>query len=284
MSIEALLSNFDRLIQTSESVQRLRRFILDLAVRGKLVPQDPEDEPATELLKRIAKEKARLVKAGEIKKPRDFPSMDETPYLLPGSWCWTHIREITSDRGQCVPKAGFTYIDVTSIDKENGKVAEPKVLQANEAPSRARKVVQKGDVVYSCVRPYLLNVAVVEDDFDPKPIASTAFAILNGHGLVLPRYIWIVLRSPFMVARVEEDMRGQAYPAINDADFSMLPFPLPPFTEQHRIIANVDELMRLCDRLETGFATCDDTRSHLLDALLYETLEPLRNHHITNAP
>ena len=284
MSIKALLSNFDRLIQTPESVQRLRRFILDLAVRGKLVPQDPGDEPAAKLVKRIAKEKARLVKAGEIKEPRSFPSIDETPHLLPGSWCWTPIREITSDRGQCVPEAGFTYIDVTSIDKENGKVAEPKVLQANEAPSRARKVVQKGDVVYSCVRPYLLNVAIVEDDFDPKPIASTAFAILNGHGLVLPRYLWIVLRSPFMVARVEEDMRGQAYPAINEADFSILPFPLPPLAEQRRIVAKVNELMGLCDRLEARLATGDDTRSHLLDALLYETLEPLRNHHTTNAP
>lgn len=263
MSIEALLGNFDRLIQSPESVERLRRFILDLAVRGKLVPQDPEDEPAAELLKRVAREKARLVKAGEIKKPRRFPSIDETPYLLPASWCWTRIREVTSDRGQCVPEAAFTYIDVTSIDKENGKVAEPKVLQANEAPSRARKVVQKSDVLYSCVRPYLLNVAVVEDDFDPKPIASTAFAILNGHRLVLPRYLWIVLRSPFMVARVEEDMRGQAYPAINDADFSILPFPLPPLAEQHRLVAKVEELVGLCDRVEAAQTERETTRRRL---------------------
>lgn len=268
MSIEALLSNFDRLIQSPESVERLRRFILDLAVRGKLVPQDPEDETAAELLKRIAREKARLAQAGEIRKPRKFPSIDETPYLLPGSWCWTHVREVTSDRGQCVPEAAFTYIDVTSIDKENGKVAEPKVLQANEAPSRARKVVQKGDVIYSCVRPYLLNVAVVEDDFDPKPIASTAFAILNGHGLVLPRYLWIVLRSPFMVARVEEDMRGQAYPAINDADFSILPFPLPPLAEQGCLVAKVEELMGLCDRLEAARTERETTRRRLTAASL----------------
>ena len=273
MSIKALFSNFDRLIQSPESVQRLRRFILDLAVRGKLVPQDPKDEPATELLKRIAEEKTRLEKAGEIKKPRRLPSIDEIPYPLPPSWHWTRIREITSDRGQCVPETTFTYIDVTSIDKENGKVADPKVLQANEAPSRARKVVQKGDVIYSCVRPYLLNVAVLDDDFDPKPIASTAFAILNGHGLVLPRYLWIVLRSPFMVARVEEDMRGQAYPAINDADFSLLPFPLPPLAEQHRIVAKVDELMTLCGSLEGSLATGDDVRRRLLDALLHEALE-----------
>ena len=262
-TIEQLFVHFDRLMQSPESVQRLRRFILDLAVRGKLVPQDPVDEPAAALLQRIAKEKARLVKAGEIKRPKKLPSIDDIPYSLPPSWRWTRIREITSDRGQRAPEAVFTYIDVTSIDKENGEVAGAKVLQVNEAPSRARKVVRKDDVVYSCVRPYLLNVAVVEKDFNPKPIASTAFAVLNGHGLVLPRYIWIVLRSPFVVARVEEDMRGQAYPAINDADFSILPFPLPPLPEQHRIVAKVGELMTDCDRLEAAQAERETTRRRL---------------------
>lgn len=268
MSIEALFSDFDRLMQSPASVHRLRRFILDLAVRGKLVPQDPADEPAAALLKRIAKEKARLVKTGEIRRPKKLPSIDDIPYSLPPSWIWTRIREITSDRGQRAPEAAFTYIDVTSIDKENGKVAGAKVLQVNEAPSRARKAVRKDDVVYSCVRPYLLNVAVVEKDFNPKPIASTAFAVLNGHGLVLPRYIWIVLRSPFVVARVEEDMRGQAYPAINDADFSILPFPLPPLPEQHRIIAKVGELMGLCDRLEAAQTERETTRTRLTAASL----------------
>ena len=268
MSIEALFGDFDRLMQSPASVHRLRRFILDLAVRGKLVPQDPGDEPAAALLKRIAREKARLVKAGEIRKPKKLPSIDDIPYALPPSWIWTRIREITSDRGQCTPESAFTYIDVTSIDKENGKVAGAKVLQVNEAPSRARKVVRKDDVVYSCVRPYLLNVAVVEKDFNPKPIASTAFAVLNGHGLVLPRYIWIVLRSPFVVARVEEDMRGQAYPAINDADFSILPFPLPPLPEQHRIVAKVGELMGLCDRLEAAQTERETTRTRLTAASL----------------
>ena len=268
MSIDFLFDDFDRLIQSPESVHRLRRFILDLAVRGKLVSQDANDEPASELLKRIVAEKARLVKAGEIRKPKQLPAIDEPPYLLPDSWCWLPIREATSDHGQCVPQTAFTYIDVTAIDKEKGFIAKPKVLQANEAPSRARKIVRKGDVVYSCVRPYLLNVAVVEEDFDPLPIASTAFAVLYGHGLVLPWFQWIVLRSPFMVTRVEEEMRGQAYPAINDSDFARLPFPLPPLPEQHRIVAKVNELMALCDRLEAARAEREATRDRLATASL----------------
>ena len=268
------LDNFAPLTTRPEQVKALRQTILDLAVRGKLVPQDPNDEPATELLKRIKKEKARLVKAKKIRKPKKLPIIDEIPYPIPHLWFWTRIREITSDRGQCKPEAAFTYIDVTTIDKENGTIVDPKVIQADEAPSRARKIVCKGDVIYSCVRPYLLNVAIVSEGFDPKPIASTAFAVLNGYGLVLSQYLWIVLRSPFMIACVEKDMRGQAYPAINDADFSILPFPLPPLAEQHRIVAKVDELMALCDRLEASLATGNDTKQRLLDALLHEALEP----------
>ena len=268
MNIDLLFTDFDRLIQSPESVHRLRRFILDLAARGKLAPQDPNDEPASELLKQIAAEKARLVKAGEIRKPKRLPAIDAPPYPIPDSWCWLPIREATSDRGQCVPQTAFTYIDVTAIDKENGFIAKPKMLQANEAPSRARKIVRKGDLVYSCVRPYLLNVAIVEDAFDPLPIASTAFAVLDGHGFVSPRFQWIVLRSPFMVACVEEEMRGQAYPAINDTDFARLPFPLPPLAEQHRIVAKVDELMALCDRLEAARAEREATRDRLATASL----------------
>ena len=112
----------------------------------------------------------------------------------------------------------------------------------------------------------------IETDFNPEPIASTAFAIVNGHGLVLPRYLWIVLRSPFMVQCVEDNQRGQAYPAINDADFAVLPFPLPPLAEQHRIVAKVNELLALCGQLETALTTADATRARLLEALLHEAL------------
>jgi type I restriction enzyme S subunit len=268
MNAERLLEHYHRIGDAPDAIARLRRFILDLAVRGKLVPQGSNDEPASELLKRIAKEKARLVKVGEIRKPKPLPKVDRPPFDIPRSWHWTRIREVTSDRGQTVPHKQFTYIDVTAIDKERGVVADPKVVAASEAPSRARKITTKGDVIYSCVRPYLLNVAVIDVDFDPAPIASTAFAVLNGHGLVLPRYLWTVLRSPFMVGCVEEAQRGQAYPAINDSDFALLPFPLPPLAEQGRVIAKLDELMELCTRLEAARAAREATRDRLTAASL----------------
>ena len=91
MNAEHLLAHFDRIADAPDAIPRLRRFILDLAVRGKLVPQDPNDEPASELLKRIAAEKARLVKAGEIKKNSDLPLVAtyEAPFSVPGVWEWT---------------------------------------------------------------------------------------------------------------------------------------------------------------------------------------------------
>ena len=274
MNAERLLALYERVADAPDAVERLRRFVLDLAVRGKLVEQAPGDEPAARLLKRIAAEKARLVKAGEIKKPKKLPPMKSQPFDLPSNWCWVRIREITSDRGQRVPDTAFTYIDVSAINKEAGIVADPKVLAKEEAPSRARKVAVKGDVLYSCVRPYLLNVAVLDHDFDPTPIASTAFAILNGHGLVLPWYLWITLRSPFMVGAVEEYQRGQAYPAINDKDFAVLPVPLPPLAEQHRIVAKVDELMALLDRLEAARTAREATRDRLTAAGLARLTVP----------
>ena len=265
---------FPALTARADQLKQLREIILDLAVRGKIVEQDSADEPASELLKRIKAEKLRLMTEGRLKKRNNLPQVDSPPFCVPQNWSWTRLRDVTSDRGQRVPDAAFTYIDVTAISKERGLVVGPKVLGPNEAPSRARKIVQPGDVIYSCVRPYLLNVAVIEDDFDPVPIASTAFAVLNGHEFVLPRYIWIVLRSPFMVACVEQSQRGQSYPAINDADFAILPFPLPPLAEQRRIVAKVDQLMVLCSRLESSLRAADDSRQRLIKSLLQGVLRP----------
>jgi len=276
MNPAQLLEHFDRLSEAPGAIPRLRRFILDLAVRGKLVEQGPNDEPASELLTRIQEEKARLVRAGGIRREKPYPPIepDDAPFDVPVGWTWVRVRQVTTDRGQIVPDDDFTYIDVTAINKEVGCVSGAKVLSANEAPSRARKLVRKGDVLYSCVRPYLLNIAIIETDMVPAPIASTAFAVLNGFGLILSKYLWVILRSPFMVECVEAKMRGQAYPAINDSEFAQLPLPLPPLGEQHRIVAKVDELMALCDRLEAAHAEREKRRDRLAAASLHRLNQP----------
>ncbi|WP_234916080.1 restriction endonuclease subunit S [Aeromonas veronii] len=233
-------------------IKKLRELILELAVRGKLVPQDPSDEPASVLLERIAAEKARLVKEGEIKKPKTWPeiSEEEKPFGLPEGWEWVKLGDIGYDHGQKTPDSSFTYIDVGAINKEMGFIDSPTVMAASDAPSRARKIVKSGTIIYSTIRPYLLNIAIIDEDMSPEPIASTAFAIIHPFDGVLSRYVYRYLRSPCFVTYVENVQTGIAYPAINDKQFFNGIIPLPPTEEQHRIVAKVDELMALCDQLE----------------------------------
>jgi type I restriction enzyme S subunit len=249
MTAETFFSNFGHLADAPNGVQKLRELILQLAVQGKLVPQDPTDEPASVLLERIKSEKRKLVAAKEIR-DKKISSVDEALYELPESWSWVPIADICRDWGQKVPDKLFSYIDVSAIDNDRGVVAGPVLTEAADAPSRARKLVQPGTVIYSTVRPYLLNIAVIDKVFDPEPIASTAFAIVHPLGGISSQYIFWFLRSPVFITYVESKMLGVAYPAINDSQFFSGLFPLPPLKEQKRIVAKVDQLMNLCDELE----------------------------------
>ncbi len=243
-------------------IKKLRELILELAVRGKLVPQNDADESADTLLNNLHAQQTDLFARGQIKKPKSASKIvdNEIPFELPHSWKWCRISELGHDWGQKTPDNDFTYIDVGSINKELGLVSEPTVLTANEAPSRARKLVRSGTVVYSTVRPYLLNIAVITKDFDPEPIASTAFAIIHPFEGVSASYLYRYFRSPTFISYVEECQTGIAYPAINDKQFFSGLTPLPPTAEQHRIVAKVDELMGLCDALESQ--TEDSLEAH----------------------
>ncbi|EHL2320248.1 restriction endonuclease subunit S [Salmonella enterica] len=251
-------------------IKKLRELILELAVRGKLVPQDPNDEPASELLKHIAAEKAELVKQGKIKKPKPLPeiSEEEKPFELPAGWEWIKISEIGHDWGQKTPDEDFTYIDVGSINKEYGIIEEPSILSAKDAPSRARKIVQKGTVIYSTVRPYLLNIAIIESAFSPEPIASTAFAIIHPYTAMNTNFIYYYLRSPVFINYVESCQTGVAYPAINDKQFFSGIIAVPPSSEQARITKKIKELMSLCDQLEQHSLTSLDAHQQLVETLL----------------
>lgn len=251
-------------------IKKLRELILELAVRGKLVPQDPNDEPASVLLKRIAAEKAELVKQGKIKKPKPLPeiSEEEKPFELPVGWEWIHISEVGHDWGQKTPDEDFTYIDVGSINKEYGIIEEPSILSAKDAPSRARKIVQKGTVIYSTVRPYLLNIAIIENTFSPEPIASTAFAIIHPYTAMNANFIYYYLRSPVFINYVESCQTGVAYPAINDKQFFSGIIAVPPSSEQALITKKIKELMSVCDQLEQHSLTSLDAHQQLVETLL----------------
>lgn len=251
-------------------IKKLRELILELAVRGKLVPQEPNDEPATELLKRVAAGKTQMVKEGIVRKEKDFPPIaeDEIPFNLPEGWEWARINDVGHDWGQKTPEAIFTYIDVSAIDNNSGVISSPTLLSASDAPSRARKIVQRGTVIYSTVRPYLKNICVIEDDYDPEPIASTAFAILHPLQGMPGRFFAFYLRSPVFVKYVESVQTGIAYPAINDKQFYGGLVPVPPLKEQLRIVAKVDELMAMCNQLEQQQTHSIEAHQALVTSLL----------------
>lgn len=251
--MELLEKHFEIALETPDGIKKLREMILSLAMQGKLVPQDPNDQSASALLKVIEVEKKQLSKEVKIKGKEQVPPDDsiENPYDLPKVWAWCRIGDICYDWGQKVPNKKFTYIDVGSIDNTNGIISpDVQVLSAEEAPSRARKIVKKGTVIYSTVRPYLLNIAIVEEDYNYEPIASTAFAIMHTFSCVFNRYLYYYLHSPFFVNYVQSQMKGVAYPAINDRKFFQGPIPIPPLNEQKRIVVRIDQLRVLCDKLE----------------------------------
>jgi len=191
--------HFDTAFAAPDGIQKLRELILTLAMQGKLVPQDPKDQPASELLKAIEAEKQRLIKEGKIKQPKPLPEIEpeELPYQVPKEWVWVRVRNICHDWGQKIPDKLFTYIDVGSIDNKRGVIGnDVQLLESSNAPSRARKIVRQGTVIYSTVRPYLLNIAIVDKEFSHEPIASTAFAILHPFCEISNRFIYYYLRSP----------------------------------------------------------------------------------------
>jgi type I restriction enzyme S subunit len=234
------------------------------------VPQDPNDEPASELLKRIQAEKAKLIAEGKIKKEKPLAPIteEEKPFELPVGWEWVRVNTIGHDWGQKTPDADFTYIEVSAIDSKIGIVSTPQLVEFENAPSRARKIVKAGTVIYSTVRPYLLNIAVIEQEFIPEPIASTAFAIVHPFCSMPPRYFLFFFRSPIFVRYVESVQMGIAYPAINDGQFFSGLLPLPPLAEQHRIVVKVDELMALCDQLENQHNNAAEAHEKLVAHLL----------------
>ena len=253
------------------TAQQLKNSILQMAVQGKLVPQDPNDEPASVLLERIRAEKERLIKEKKIKREKNpsviFKGADNTPYEkigdevrslagevpfeIPDSWEWARLGSVVYNRGQTSPSTEFCYIDIGSIDNKNQKLnPTDTTIAPDKAPSRARKLVDMGDILYSTVRPYLHNMCIIDREFPHIPIASTGFAVLTCHANLLNKYLFYYLMSPDFDAYANntDNAKGVAYPAINDDRLYKALIPIPPVAEQHRIVSAIDSVnMPLCE-------------------------------------
>ena len=273
MSIKALFSNFDRLIQSPESMQRLRQFILDLAVRGKLVPQDPNDEPASELLKRIGKKKRLLEKAGKIKKQKEIPPLTEgeLPFVLPANWQWSQIAEIglVSPRNEAADDVPASFIPMPMIPAEYGATCSHKVRQWGDI-KKGYTHFAEGDIGLAKITPCFQNgKSVVFRNLTGGMGSGTTELHIVRPLYVAPDFIVLFLKCPDFIETGIPKMTGTAGQKRVPAEyFAHSPFPLPPLAEQRRIVAKVDELMVQCDRLEVAQAERETMRTRLTAASL----------------
>lgn len=243
--------------------QKLKSSILQLAIQGKLVEQRPEEGTGEELYRQIQAEKQRLIKAGTIKKEKSLPEIteDEKPFDTPEGWRWVRLQSVVYNHGQTVPQNEFAYIDIGSIDNKKQRLNnEDTIIPADKTPSRARKIVKYGDILYSTVRPYLHNMCIVDRKFSRTPIASTGFAAMTCHTGVYNEYLFYYLMSPTFdsYANDTENSKGVAYPAINDNRLYRALISLPPLAEQKRIVARIKELLPYIDRYEEAWSKLED--------------------------
>ena len=230
------------------TAEQLRGSILQLAMQGQLVEQRPEEGSGEELYKQIKAEKKRLIKEGTIKvgKKYDAISEEEITFDIPETWMWARLSEVVFNRGQKKPENAFSYIDIGSIDNVHQKLNdEENIIEPENAPSRARKIVEIGDVIYSTVRPYLHNMCIIDRPFSREPIASTGFAVMTCHEGLYNKFLFYFLLTPAFdrYANDTENSKGVAYPAINDQKLYKALVPIPPLGEQKRIVAKIEEMI-----------------------------------------
>ena len=177
---------------------------------------------------------------------------DEIPFEIPENWCWSRLSNIVYNHGQTTPTEDFSYIDIGSIDNIHQRLNENEnILGASNAPSRARKIIKDGDILYSTVRPYLQNMCIVDKEFSYMPIASTGFAVMCCMSGIYNKYLFYHLLSPIfdLYANNIENSKGVAYPAINDDKLYKALIPIPPTSEQHRIVDTIENIIPYCERL-----------------------------------
>lgn len=238
--------------------QELKNSILQLAIQGKLVPQRAEEGNAEDLYQQIQAEKQKLIKEGKIKKEKLLPPItdDKKPFEIPESWKWVRLKEIVYNHGQITPLTKFSYIDIGSIDNIKNRLNnDDNILEPKNAPSRARKIVKIGDILYSTVRPYLHNICIIDRNFKYVPIASTGFAVMSCYSGVYNKYLFHYLLSPAFdsYANNNKNSKGVAYPAINDTRLYIGIVPLPPLAEQKRIVGKLEKILPYVERYETAY-------------------------------
>jgi len=253
-------------------IKKLRELILELAVRGKLVPQDASDEPASELLKRIATEKAKLVAEGKIKKSKPLESITEEdkPYALPQGWQWARIIQlfqVTSggsfDISAEMDSGEYIYLKVGDMNtSENETVITTSSRFVNPNIKERNGIIPANSIIFP-----KRGGAIATNK--KRLVTSEIFVDLNIMAITVPRSISLIYTFQWLGGvDLAQLNTGTSVPQINHKDIEPLIFPLPPLAEQHRIVAKVDELMALCDQLENQHNNAAEAHEKLVTHLL----------------
>lgn len=258
-----------------EGISRLRELILELAVRGKLVPQDSDEEPASELLKKIAKEKKKLINEGKLKAAKPLPDVtkEEQPFLLPKNWEWVRLGSIAqiNPRNEIDHNLEVSFVPMTLVTTSHTGEHGQEERGWHEI-NKGFTHFADGDIGLAKITPCFENSkAVVFSNLkNGFGAGTTELHIARPYGKNIdPRYILINLKSPSYLQVGESKMTGTAgQKRVPKNFFEERPLPLPPLAEQKRIVAKVDELMILCDKLSKEKATNLKTHQDLVKTLL----------------
>ncbi|HBR2753761.1 TPA: restriction endonuclease subunit S [Klebsiella pneumoniae] len=270
--------HFDTLFTTEASIDALKQTILQLAVMGKLVPQDPNDEPASELLKRIAQEKAQLVKNGKIKKQKPLPpiSDEEKPFELPEGWEWCRIDDLTFVSGgiQKQPKRRpvknhFPYLRVANVQRGNINIDELERFEL-EPHELAFWSLEKNDIL------------IVEGNGSADEIGRCAIwlaplekCVYQNHlirvrGIMegYQEFIALYLNSPSGIKEMQRlAVTTSGLYNLSVGKIRGITIPLPPLNQQNLILPKIREYIFICDNLKISIQTTQQTQLHLADAL-----------------
>lgn len=258
--IEQLDNNKDELLKT---INNTRNKILQLAIQGKLVPQDPTDEPASILLEKIKEEKERLIKEGKIKRSKPLPPITEDeipfeiPFEIPEGWEWVRLGEITSfingDRGKNYPKRyelvehGIPFINAGHLKKSIIDITNMNYITLDKYNMLNSGKIEINDVVY-CLRG-TLGKCSINNNIKKGAIASS-LVIIRGYEFINTKYLYYYLISPLGKLMIKKYDNGTAQPNLSAEKVKLFSFPLPPLNEQKRIVEKIDKLMALCNEIE----------------------------------
>ncbi|MGI2116828.1 restriction endonuclease subunit S [Shewanella oncorhynchi] len=259
-------------------IKKLRELILELAVRGKLVPQDPNDEPASVLLERIAADKAQLVKEGKLKKQKPLPqiSEDEKPFELPQGWKWSRLNDVydVRDGTHSTPKyqdSGYPLVTSKNLSSGRLDLSDVKFISEDDHIEIAqRSNVDKEDILFAMIGS-IGNAVIVDTDIDFS-IKNVALFKYYSRNLASPKYLLRFLSFAEIKFKLEASGAVQSFVSLGKVRSFIIA--LPPLEEQHRIVAKVDELMSLCDALEAQTEASISAHQTLVETLLNALLLP----------